>query len=162
MKPTPWFLGACAFASIAGAVGGATTNTTPIQNAGIGMEMLPERPIAFDRADSGIPEVAPPDHYPMTTPYGRVEVAELSSRGLYAQQRFGWQTARYAPLPEPPLVEEPAAEDRWIGADRAPPELEASPLAAPLEPLELAPPPAGEAGQHRMIDVAATLPGDQG
>ena len=36
MKATPLFLGACVIASIAGAVGGATTNTTPILNGGIG------------------------------------------------------------------------------------------------------------------------------
>ena len=60
MQVTPMFWGACALASIAGAVGGATINTQPIQKAGIGSEMLPHPAFDFDPTDSGLPEGAPP------------------------------------------------------------------------------------------------------
>lgn len=142
MKATPLFLGACVFASIAGAVGGATTNTTPIQNAGIGMNMLPERAFAFDPSDDGRPEMALPDHYPMVTPSGRIEVAELSTRGLYSQQRFGWRSAGYEPLPEQAFAEEPGRVI-WDEPESPPPSIEARPIAPPIAPLEVPPPPAG-------------------
>jgi hypothetical protein len=143
------FLSACAFASIAGAVGGATINTSPIQKAGIGSEMLPQADFAFDPADSGLPEAAPPDHYAMTTPAGRVEVAELSTRGLYAQQRFGWREASFEP-PPPPEWPEPQGE--W---DRTAPES----VRAYGEPEPAAPPAPAEpdAVTPRTIDVAAEL-----
>jgi hypothetical protein len=148
MQAKPLFLCACAFASIAGAVGGTTTNTTPIQKARIGSEMLPQASIEFDRADSGLPEVALPDHYAMTTPEGRVEVAALATRGLYAQQRFGWDEASYdipeAPAPEPVSQVEPLeshGEPAYREEDPARPE------------------PSGDRQEitPRIIDVAAEL-----
>lgn len=84
MKATPLFLGACALASIAGALSGATTNTTPIQNGGIGMDMLPERAFAFASHGNALPDAALPDQYAIVTPAGRFDVGELATRGLYA------------------------------------------------------------------------------
>lgn len=150
MKATPLFLGACAFASIAGALSGAATNTTPIRNGGIGMDMLPERVFAFDPRDTGQPEPALPDHYPIVTPAGRYDVGELATRGLYAQQRFGWREADYAPLPEPAFAGDPAAL-----AEAPLPAIDARPAAAPVQPPDL-PAPGGES-KARTIDVAAEL-----
>lgn len=150
MQVTPMFLGACAFASIAGAVGGATINTQPIQQAGIGSAMLPQPEFAFDQTDDGLPQMALPDHYAMNTPDGRIEVAELATRGLYAQQRFGWREASYEPPPPPPLPEpqsewaERGTEDEPALVDRAQP--------TPDEPAETSVTP-------RVIDVAAELAG---
>lgn len=158
MKASPLFLGACAFASVAGAIGGATTNTTPIQNAGIGMDMLPERMIAFDSSDGENPAIAPPDHYPLVTPQGRVEVAELSIRGLYAQQRFGWRPANYDTEPEPAFVDEPSY-DRFAEAGEAPPSIDAAPIDAPVELLDLDAVSNGRKGQHRVIEFAVTQNG---
>ncbi len=143
---TPWFLGACALAAITGVVSGATVNTQPIQRAGIGMHAIAERAIAFDPSDDGLPDQATlPDHYALSTPEGRFEVAELSTRGLYAQRRFGWREASYAPLPE-------AALEEYV-----PPPLPTAPVAAPEpelpSPGEQAPPE----GEVRTIDVAAAL-----
>ena len=154
MKATPLFLGACAIASIAGAVGGATTNTTPIQNAGIGMDMLPERQVAFDRSDSGISDAALPDHYPMVTSNGKVEVAELSTRGLYSQQRFGWRSASYDPEPVPAYIDEPDPAFASVG-ENAPPVIEDAPMAAPVQPLRIE----ATSDGPRVIDVAAVLDG---
>ncbi|ANY21251.1 hypothetical protein A6F68_02761 [Tsuneonella dongtanensis] len=150
MKATPLFLGACVLASIAGAVGGATTNTTPIQNGGIGMDMLPQQTIAFDPADSGQPQAALPDQYAIVTPAGRFEVGELSTRGLYAQQRFAWREAAYSPPAEPLFEEEhsPSANPEMAVID-------AEPIEAPVEPLDVSAPAA--VGHSRTIDVAAAL-----
>lgn len=150
MQVRPLFLGACALVSIAGAVSGATTNTRPIQNAGIGSAMLPQPEFAFDPADSGMPQAALPDHYAMTTPEGRIEVAELATRGLYAQQRFGWREASYEPAPPPPL---PEPESQW--AERP---VDGVPAAGePAAPAFDAPPET--AVTPRTIDVAAELAG---
>jgi len=143
------FLGACALASIAGAVGGATINTHPIQKAGIGSEMLPHTDFAFDPSDSGLPEAAPPDQYAMNTPEGRIEIPELSTRGLYSQQRFGWRQASYEP---PPLPEWPEPKGEW---DRTAPESE--PAYGEPEPAEPDAPAQPEAVTPRVIDVAAEL-----
>lgn len=152
MQATPLFLGACALASIAGAVGGANISTQPIQRASIGSELIQRPTIAFDRTDTGR-TVALPDHYAMTTPEGRVEVAELSTRGLYAQRRYGWREATYEPAPEPAfeegMVSDPVLED-------APAPLEAETALALAEPVEL--PVAVSAGTGpRVIDVGAVL-----
>ena len=140
----PWFVGACAFAAIAGMVSGATVNTQPLQRAGIGMHEIARPQPAFDPFDDGLPEQAAlPDHYALSTPEGRFEVAELSSRGLYAQRRFGWRDASYVPLPEP----------AYADAEPLPTESVAAPepqVAAVAEPA----PPEGEA---RTIDVETAL-----
>ncbi len=156
MKATPLFLGACALASVAGAIGGATTNTKPIQDAAIGMNMLPDRQIAFNPADSGLPEAAPPDHYAMVTPQGRIEAAELSTRGLYSQRRFGWDTAEYDTQPEAAFIDETAPSD-WSDSPAHAPAIKAPPLPAPVEPLRLDKPADASSGQPRVIDVAVAL-----
>ena len=150
MKATPLFLGACVIASIAGAVGGATTNTTPILNGGIGSDLLPERSIAFDPSDSGLPNVATPDHYAMVTPAGRIEVAELSTRGLYAQRRFGWDEPEYVSEAAPEYFDEPVEE-----IQQPAPAITAQPVADQVQPLDLTEP--AEASGPRIIDVAAEL-----
>lgn len=151
MKATPAFLGACAFASMAGALSGAATNTTPIQNGGIGMDMLPERAFAFDPRETAEPQPALPDHYPIVTPAGRFDVGELATRGLYAQQRFGWREVDYSPPPPEPAFEPDPVEHSEV----PPPAIEAQPLTPPRQPLDLFPSP--QTGEARTIEVAAEL-----
>lgn len=148
MQIKPVFLGACVLASIAGAIGGATINTRPIQRAGVGAQMPPAAAIAFDPSDSGLPVYALPEHYPMTTPEGRIEVAELSTRGLFSQERFGWRDASYAP---PPSHAWPEPRGEWSiepAAGSAPGE-----PPAPLSERPPSPPPV----TPRVIDVAAEV-----
>ena len=152
MKATPLFLGACALASIAGAVGGATTNTIPLQGAGIGSELIPSRSAAFDPSDTGSGQEMLPDHYAITTPEGRIEVADLSTRGLYAQQRFGWREAELEAAPEPTYAELEPLE--WQASQPATTEDQMT--TAPEPPLDLAE-PAVATVTPRIIDVAATL-----
>jgi hypothetical protein len=107
MQATPLFVSACVLASIAGVVSGNTINTRPIQRGGIGMEQI-NRPAINFASDSGLSEqLALPDHYAINTPEGRFDVAELASRGIYAQRRFAWDDAQYVPPPEPAFVDPP-------------------------------------------------------
>lgn len=155
MQATPLFLGACAFASIAGVVSGTAINTRPIQRAGIGMEEIARPAIAFDAADSGLSDqVALPDHYAMNTPTGRVGVAELSTRGLYSQHRYGWREADWTPPPEPVFVE-PTADPQW-SASNADVAVEA-PSAVSEQRID---PATATTGQPRTIDVQSALNGE--
>lgn len=149
MKATPFFLGACVLASIAGAVGGATTNTDPIQHAGIGMDMLPERAIAFG-GENRMQQTALPDHYAIVTPTGRYGVGELANRGLYAQKRFADFGTGYEETVEPAY--QPGPE---TFADATSPDIEAEPVSVPLLPLDVSSP--SEIGGPKVIDVAAAL-----
>ena len=122
MRATLLFITACTLASIGGVVSGASIETSPIQRAGIGNAGHSIQPYFARSQDQGTGEllhqVALPDHYAMTTPEGRVEVADLSNRGLYAQRRFGWQhseplvePAHYAPVPVMDEAIEPLPQD---------------------------------------------------
>ncbi|GGD88740.1 hypothetical protein GCM10011515_05520 [Tsuneonella deserti] len=162
MQATPLFLGACALASIAGVVSGATINTRPIQHAGIGMEEIVRPAIQFGAAGSELSEqVSLPDHYAMRTPEGIVEVGELSMRGIYAQRRFGWRQAQWAPPPEPSL-EEPQAEPGWsYAADVVPADPAIVPASQPQpqtpQPQDAFAPSPSSAGDARTIDVEFEL-----
>ena len=152
MQATPLFLGACALASIAGVVGGTTINTRPIQRGGIGMEEINRPALAFDPSDGGLSEqVALPDHYAMNTPDGRVEIAELSTRGIYSQRRFGWREAEWE-QPPAPVFEEPVADPDWSYAGPEEVEAEEAQEKAVVQTAALT-------VQPRVIDVEAELAG---
>lgn len=161
MQATPLFLTACALASIGGIVSGATINTRLIEHGGIGMAEIDRPAIAFDASDTGLSDqVAPPDHYALNTPAGRFEVGELANRGLYAQRRFGWREAQFAPPPEAPLPE-PAADPGWSYGSAT--EL-AEPVVETPPPSAEQPVPAPDAqpavnGQARVIIVQTALAG---
>lgn len=83
MTTKPWFLGACAAACIAGAVGGATMPTSPKQDRSDILDEIPQHEIAMPSAEQARKMIAPRNHYALETPEGRIEVAELSEHGLY-------------------------------------------------------------------------------
>lgn len=163
MKATPLFLGACAVASLAGAVSGAAINTSVIQHAGVGAGGLPSPSFAFDASDTGLAaQEALPDHYALVTPDGRVEVAELANRGLYAQQRFGWREAEWAPPPVPAFPE-PEADPQWSASANDLRNVSEGVPATTAEPAvdrpgEVQNSPAGA----RIIDVQAALASQSG
>jgi hypothetical protein len=151
MQATPLFLGACALASIAGVVSGTAIDTNPIQRGGIGLEEIARPAIDF-ASDGGLSDqVALPDHYAINTPDGRFDVPELSSRGIYAQQRFAWRDAQYTPPPEPAFAEPPQTEpiDDGLGnAGRADEAAQAAvPSAADDQPI------APTQGEARLIQI---------
>lgn len=110
MKVSPWILGACALVPIAGAVAGASVNTTPL--APVTASSIPEgSPIVVADA-SPVTRERLPDHYDMQTPEGLVEVHELRMRG---QHRDQWRAARaYEARYEADLA---AMESRWAVRD---------------------------------------------
>ena len=139
MKPTSLFLGACALACIAGAVGGMTTNTVPIDRAGIGSAELGARSQVGNISATPSPVVLAPDRYALETPAGRIEVAELANHGLYSQARFGYEHEEIGELAPGPV--------------EAIAEIEPSP--APLDPAEPAPTPSNYA---RTVDFPSDPP----
>lgn len=151
MKPTAMLLSACVLAAIGGAVGGATINTTPIQRAGVGAPDFMRDPASFAGSADLNAEPALPDHYDIITPEGRIEVAELTANGIYAQKRFARYDDGTLPLP----AEAPADPPVWVESWR--PLSEREPISEP----EIATPPTSslveQPGQARIIDVAAEL-----
>ena len=80
MKFTPHMLGAVAVVAIAGAVSGATIGDTPVLSQGL-TETIPDAPIVSASNAKMRNTERLPDHYPLKTPNGTIEVAELSLHG---------------------------------------------------------------------------------
>ena len=159
MQATPLFLGACALVSIAGMVSGTSINTNPIQRGGIGMNEITRPVIDIDAPLRDQPSL--PDHYAMKTPEGNVEVGELTTRGLYAQRRFGWREAAWNPPPLPDYsvedyssdnsLPEPVRVDAQEAANAAVQVADAAHYSVEEEPTPI--------GEARLIDVDQTLAG---
>lgn len=163
MQVSPGVLGVSAAVLVVGvAAGAAFGSVPPMQQRGV-HEFLPEaRTVAIDYPERD----DLPDHYPLITRNGRVEVHELGERGLYSQARYSYrQLDAYYPVEiddhghdtaiaaaaEPALarVPEPGSDD----AMRLEPASDKR--GAPLAPVgravaEVTP---------RMIDVQAELAG---
>lgn len=167
MERTHMAVGAFAVA-LAGAITGASINTTPIHDSIGGLTIASLHPAPASSPADYARVAAPVDQYALVTPQGRFEVGELRDRGLYSQARFGgeWRGAFYR---EPAYdvipadyryVDEqpgpaPAAADPQPAAPALPPPkvtvADAKPLAPPKEqPIALP-------VQPRMIDVSAVL-----
>ena len=80
MKYAPHAIGALAVVAIAGAVSGATVGDSPILKRGY-HETVPEVPIVRSANSYQRATRRPPDHYPLKTPKGTIEVAELALHG---------------------------------------------------------------------------------
>ncbi|MGE5952551.1 MAG: hypothetical protein ACM308_02855 [Qipengyuania vulgaris] len=80
MKFTPHILGAVAVVAIAGAVSGATIGESPVLKRGL-TETMPTAPIVSASSAAMRRAERLPDHYPLKTPNGTIEVAELSLHG---------------------------------------------------------------------------------
>ena len=80
MKFTPHILGAVAVVAIAGAVSGATIGDSPVLDRGQ-TDTMPTAPIVSASNTAMRNAERLPDHYPLKTPNGTVEVAELSLHG---------------------------------------------------------------------------------
>ena len=80
MKFTSHILGAVAVVAIAGAVSGATIGDSPVLDRGQTETMPTAQIVSASNAAMRNAERLP-DHYPLKTPNGTVEVAELSLHG---------------------------------------------------------------------------------
>ncbi|MBX7459791.1 hypothetical protein K3180_02170 [Qipengyuania sp. YG19] len=80
MKFAPQILGAVVIVAIAGAVSGAMIGDSTVLKEGYS-DTLPETPI-IGASNDGLRNMASlPDHYPLKTPEGTIEVAELALHG---------------------------------------------------------------------------------
>lgn len=142
MRVAPVLVGACALASIAGAVSGTSINTTPIQRGAIGSAEIHRPSYSSVPMQSTYGRAAQAEHYDMTTPEGVIEVAELANRGLYSQDRYAVREAAFAPPVEPAFGEPAYLPD--------PVEDVTSPEALPADVIEV------DAGP-KIIDVSEAL-----
>jgi hypothetical protein len=152
MHAQPRFLGAAAAVLVVGVAGGAILgNVPPMKQAGLADYLPVEHSPKFVLE---APTRLPPDQYPIVTPEGRFEVAELSWRGLYRTARYApsygaetsyidLSTAYEQPEPQPPV---------GIAAADRPPDVITIPDAEPLPEA-----PAASPAGPRVIDVAAEL-----
>ena len=80
MKFTPHIVGAVAMVTIGGAVSGAMIGESPVLKRGH-IDSLPEAQMVMAGNDTMRSTKRPPDHYPLKTPKGTIEVAELALHG---------------------------------------------------------------------------------
>lgn len=80
MKFTPQILGAVAVVAIAGAVSGATIGESPVLKRGH-TDTMPQAQIVTAGNAALNSSKRPPDHYPLETPQGTIEVGELALHG---------------------------------------------------------------------------------
>ncbi len=181
METAHGIFGACAAcaAAVAGAVGGASIATDPITDRGDTLASLPDHAVSAPQIDRTARSL--PNHYPLETPSGTIEVAELSSHGLYRNRRFAESyyrgdfdpgqamtaTDHYRSLPgKPNLTAIPdSADQRRLGAPAERPVRIALDI-RPLPPIAAERPARIEAdgaerpetqSGPRTIDVAAAL-----
>lgn len=81
MQLSPKLLGATAAAAILGALTGASIATEPLTRGSDPLASIPSHDIAQHDAEEARAMIAPRNHYPLVTPQGVVEVAELAYRG---------------------------------------------------------------------------------
>ncbi len=141
MRSIHLIAGACA-AALFGAVTGASMPTDPLNRGIDAWDRLP--PPDFGEDDlTGLSEPeALPDHYPIITPRGRFEVAELRDRGLYRNRRFG-------------------SDPNWIDGDEPAYEVaEVDYRYVPDEEFDYAPmPPKPQPGEDKALALAAAEQG---
>lgn len=99
MKFVPHIVCAVAVATIAGAVSGATIGDSPVLTRA-SIDTLPQAAIIGGSNDALRNSSRLPDHYPLETPKGTIEVAELALHGRM-RERGGdmwWEDGREAPI----------------------------------------------------------------
>lgn len=165
MSVSPIALGAASLIALAGAVAGNALGSAPMRDYGA-YEYVSraEAGHVSAREDPGPPL---PDHYPLVTREGTVEVAALSTRGLYSQARFRMPSHAVPDdppeftaedyVPEESFAEYRAAPARFATGRAAAPEHAAPPSAETQAPLQLAAGPANVDGGAKLIDVQASL-----
>lgn len=85
MKLTWLSLGAVPIGLVLGTMAGQSINTAPKMSGTDVLEAIPRHDLAF--APTAYDEQRSPDHYPLVTPRGRVEVEDLWLHGLYRNRR---------------------------------------------------------------------------
>ena len=138
MKTTPLILGATAFATCLGVALGATVPTDPLTNGADPLADVPRHqptPVDFASVKRNLP-----NHYPLETPQGTIEVAQLSDYGLYRNKHYTVADFVYRPDPQPELAvaEQEQAATYMAARYEEPPQQQAQPAARYVEPVEVA------------------------
>lgn len=165
---------AAGVAALGGAVSGAAINTKPLPRGFDAWDHVARPELTASQFEVEDHRPPPPNHYPLVTPQGRIEVAELRNHGLYRNRRFAFVGGWYEPAEEPAfhMVE---ADYQYVPDDFSgdaspppaapPPRPSAAPertvaTAADAEPLDLEE-PVELAVKPRVINVPAELAGRQ-
>jgi hypothetical protein len=185
MRSIQLVAGACA-AALFGALTGASIGTDPLERGANAWDHVPQPDFDGDSAALQDEPDGLPDHYPLVTPSGRIEVAELRNHGLYRNRRFaidpywdGYPEPDYElmaadylyvpdeePAPAARPAPSPAPATRLAAASQPQPQpkpTENEPVVRAASAKPIAPPPLAElpalAGGAKTIEVAAELGG---
>ncbi len=92
MRFTPQMLGAAAVIGMAGAVSGAAIGESPILTRSHS-DSLPQSTVVSTANKSLTQRGSPPDHYPLETKHGTIEVAELALHGRLRERggKMWWE-----------------------------------------------------------------------
>ena len=92
MRITPHMLGAAAVIGMAGAVSGAAIGESPILTRSHS-DSLPQSTVVSTASKSLTQRGSPPDHYPLETEQGTIEVAELALHGRLRERggKMWWE-----------------------------------------------------------------------
>lgn len=129
MKATPVILGACVVGAMGGAVAGLSLDTTPIQpQIPDPLAAIPDHPIALAKSQR-LQQANLPEHYPLETPEGTIEVRDLAYWGrlrnrvhpdYYVDPRFDAQEPQFVHAVHEEYPEERLAPDRYLVAESEP------------------------------------------
>ncbi len=144
MTKSPILWGAGLACALGGALAGNAVGSTPVTDRSTIAMFYQSHQTAF--ADRQGPRVLP-NHFPLVTRSGVVEVAQLSDRGLFSQ-------ARYRTLQMAPMYDDADERDPGPGLEE---DYARRVLPAPAEPIGLAQGSSHVSGQAKIIDVQATL-----
>lgn len=93
-----------------GAVTGTAIGATTVKYDGSHSYEIPRNALGGYLVEDPTVNAALPDHYPIKTPEGVFAVAELRDRGLYANARFAYPEAVFAPPLELTHIADPFAD----------------------------------------------------
>lgn len=150
LSPMAWGIGLAV--ALGGAIAGNAVGSTPVADRSTVAMFYQSHQTAL--ADSPTRR-ALPNHYPLGTGSGVVEVAQLSEHGLFSQSRYRTTHASVAYAHA-----DDSDPGRGLGETYAQPGALTAPSAdapAPAQPPSLAQGMAQVAGQAKIIDVQATL-----
>ena len=182
MKPTPLLLGAIPLTIFTGALIGTAVATEPIARATDPIAEVPQHKVETRSTEEAQAMIAPRNHYPLKTPDGVIEVAELTYHGrmrhrlreqpLYGAQSeaeaFGAMEPAVIVSDEPHLAEardlpenfvplEPGVFENTARTAPKPADNTTQQAAAPGERTRFAQRDAELEGKARMIDVGSEI-----
>ncbi|WP_156135361.1 hypothetical protein [Novosphingobium malaysiense] len=160
MKCTALVPGALVLGPLLGIVASQSVNTRPVDRGENVFGSIPQHAIT-SYGDTQRQVTPSPDHYPLITPHGRVEVHELWSHGLMRNRRLAiYDYYDPEPVPEPEPYSYDPEPSRTAHRDHAGYETAQGRASSVAGPDAEASPPGSAVkarGSARIIDVEAEL-----